>query len=449
MQNNQQKKNKGSEKRAVAAVERRVDKLKKKVEENRQATKMGGPRGSEADKLNREMHKASKVMMVKTPKTSLHTWLEAASRPFDGRSIPCPVNYAPAPSLISTTATITCNLTNLVVNAGKTTQIGLFPGHCGGPKAIQPITANGSGGYIPLFPSQIDATSFHHQVLTMRRSAGSVELGGWLVGPLDDQAAAANYGYCALGGLAQNLDAGTASFNTQLWDPLTPDVQLPFKCELGSAITTSGGRHVRWRLDSMGIRILNTTPMIDRGAAIQSCQFTNSDGVSAAGTFPTVASNEVNPTFKLHKTDAVEVAWIPRFQDLAYWHVVGPANLVSSQTALSNGNTFQIDDSNLGMAVWLTSSEKAQTFSIQIIQNFSLAGPLVNSIGGPAPHMPEVKDRVEHVVTTAQNFSSTFADAPKFGAKVEAALSEGKEYVAHAAAIGKRAINAIAKAGFL
>lgn len=450
-QQKQRKTKKSSEARAVAAVERRVEKIKRKVDQSRSDAKLGGLRGSEAEKLNREMHRASKVMIPKTPRTSFHAWIHAASKPFEGRNVPCPINYAPAPSLISTTATVTSNFT-LTVQANKSTQIGLFPGHCGGAKSTQPLSANGSGGYIPLFPSQMDPTSFHHQVITMSPDGGTT-LQGYSVGPLSDQGGT-GYGQAVLGGIAENQNPGQASFNSSFWKPIVPDVELPFKMELVTTTNPTQARHVRWRLDSMGIRIVNTTAMIDRGGYIQSCQFSNGDGITAHGSSgqPTIASNEINPTFKLHGKDNVEIAWIPRFADLAFWHTCGPASVAASQTSLSNTNTFQVDDSQLGMAVWLTSGEKTQAYTVQIIQNFSLAGPLINSIGGPAPHMPEAKNIAEHVISTAQNFSASFSEAPKFAARVASALSQGKEYVAQAAAAGTKvlgALGALGQAGFI
>lgn len=418
------KKNQANPQR-TKALKKEIRHLKK---DEKLELKMGGMHGRNAEAMSREIQKAAKVQKIpRAPRTSMHMWLKALSSPFDGRSIPCPVNYCPAPSLLSTTLTVTHNR-SINVGAATVTQIVLFPGHCSAPLARPvPSATGGAPAYYPILASQIDATSFHSRLINMR-NGGNVP-GPWSVGPLNDSNGVV---FSAMGGIKENLALNTVSSNCTDWIALQPDVTMPYRQTLSDDPGYNSGHHVRWRLDSMGIRFKNTTPEATRGCVVQSVQITNSGGLQGS----TISAQESNPTFRLWTTDDGEISWIPRLQDLGFWHSVGSGSIPGTSASapqLTDPGAFQQGSEAASLCLFFTAGPATQNITFQVIQNYSVAGNLVNSISGPAPNMPEGKPVVEHVATALQNFDSSAARASSIGSQVSSALQRGGEYVAGAA----------------
>lgn len=428
------KQNKNEEKRREQKTERTKKIVKEELKKNRVLT-AGGAVGPAARLMNKEMHRAAKVTVVRTPKyDSYSRWIQALANPFSGRSISCPINYAPSPSLISTTCTVTNNRVNFTVAAGKTTQIVLFPGHCSQPRArAVPLATGSDPAYYPMNVSAVDSTSFHQRLINMKRQGVN---NAFSVGPLKAAAAGSpsHTVEAAIGGFIEDLNAGGASVACTNWTAIQPDVDVPYRFELGGGVTpgvaeAAATAHCRWKLDSMGIRIMNSTPEATRGGSIQSVQIANSSGFSGN----LIANSEINPSFRLWDTFSGQLSWVPRFQDLAYWHSIGAAATPGSDASsppLTDANAFQLGNEASAIVIWLTAGSTAQTYSWEIIQNYTLAGPLVNSIGGPSTHMPEKKTNVEHVITSMQNFAHSADVAPKISKAVDSALNSGREYVA-------------------
>lgn len=292
-------------------------------------------------------------------------------------------------------------------------------------------TVDGGAPYYPMNVVSVDSTSFHQRLISMRDQSNVSR--AYSVGPL--MSSSPSYDTrAALGGYIEGLSAGGASSDCTDWKAISPDVNVPYRFDLGGGVTVGASEaastgHCRWKLDSMGVRVINSTPEATRGGSIQSVQLSNSSGFSGG----LVASAAINPSFRLWEGFSGELAWIPRFEDLAYWHSIGSGGVPGSDSnhpPLADRNAFQHGCESAGIVIWFTAGSTAQTYSWEVIQNFTLAGPLVNSIAGPATHMPEKKANAEHVVTSLQNFAHTAASAPAIGKAVDSALQSGREYVA-------------------
>lgn len=427
-QTEQAPKKKESKNQTKKDVKRSEKDLEKKF------VQIGGLKDNFARQIQKEVHRAAKVAPMLPPKTSLHSWLRAVAHPFKGRNIPCPVNFAPAPSVMSSNCTVTGNI-KLTIHAGKSTQVVLFPGHSGPPKSYATPTVIGAGpATYPMPLGSVDGTSFHCRLMNMKDSTGGTAR-PYTPGPLHDTH---GYVHAALGGYVENITGDVLNGYCSDATRIAPDVQIPYQTTLGD-----DNRHVRWRLDSMGIRFETTTPGGTRGIQIQSVQLANASGIPH--NVPMVRL-ESNPTYKLWTEDQGELSWIPRLQDLAYWHAVGSGDAPGAglTAPINNDTVYQQDFSSAAIVLYLSALTTEQTVTVQIIQNFSLAGPLVNSIAGRSPNMPEAKPVVEHVVAEAQNFSSTMAGAVQTGREVINQLSKGAEFVGSVT----RAASSLARSGF-
>lgn len=337
--------------------------------------------------------------------THLSRWAQALSEPFKNEGAICPVNFNPAPSLMTTTARLTHTNLGLTVAAGTTKQLLFFPGH-GAPVrptqySMQPATLV-SGG-IGIF-SQMDAVAYHYcgdydALLGSGNAIGPVRIrAGTGVGVLQN---------CVLG-CAADLPLNTAS-NSVVSVPMNFDSQLPYMAERASRF---GGGHMRWQLVSCGVRIFNTTPQLNRGGNITTVQLVNGSGLvdtQGAGV-ATQAQLDSNPTFKTHGdgSGGVEISWIPRLQDLAYWH-----SLTENEVSGGNDNCRAADWSSAAFAIFLNNSaSQGQTYTIQCVFNVMLSGSNVQAISTPAVVEPSIKAPVEQTVVHLQNTSSTARVAP-------------------------------------
>lgn len=294
----------------------------------------------------------------------LDNYFRALQDPWTLQGIRCPVNYNPVPSFLITTAHTTRTVPTLTVNPGTTTQLTLFPGHSHN-----------------IDTDAMDGVSYH---------AGLTRINGinYPCGPL---ILAVNPTIGAeTSGLAAGVDV--TNLDTAVSTSMNFDVQLPYIASNGN------GGHSRWKLVSMGITIENTTPIQTRGGQIQHVM--PAAAIQATGNI--LADYASQPTFRITteaNEGAVKLAWIPRADDLAFWHV---------DTSSVTGGIV-----NAGVVVWITAPTGAaftQTYSYQVVCNWELSGHSLAAVSAPTIHQPADKNVVEPVISALQFTKSHATD---------------------------------------
>jgi len=374
-------------------------------------------------KVNKEVKKARKVALVNVPKpvrqavkgavkarqppkdSHLSRWAKALARPFDGMGAICPVNFNVAPSLMNSTLRLTYTNLNFLVLANSTQQMTLFPGHGGSIPNVQSSSSSVIG-------SDLDAVAFHAGQYNLLMNGNP----SCHVGPCRTSDAAGNvfepfnacFNTLSLGGCT-NGNTGASTYAPY-------DVAAPY------VSTTS--THLRWQLVSMGVRIFNSTPQLSRGGSVVTVPLINGTGfASSGGLAATVqAQLEANPGFKVHGDcgDGIEVSWIPRLQDLAYWHSV-----VSGTAAPNNLNLTNY--ANAAMGVFFNNGTATnQVFTIQVVFNWMLAGNSIQSISQPSVVEPLLRAPIEQTVVHLANNNSTAATAEHVAQAASTSTSEGR-----------------------
>lgn len=331
--------------------------------------------------------------------THLRRWAQALSRPFENPGCICPVSYNPAPSITTTTARMTVTNLSVNVNPNQTLQYVIFPGH-GAPLAnVQSVLGSASA-----VGMNMDSVSYHARGdYTPVAGSGLSPGTKTCVGPVGYTMAAQEYKpFCmttsVLGnGGATNVGPSYPSFF---------DVPLPYTSVAGDQA------HLRWQLVSCGFRIFNVTPSITRGGNVTTVQFVNQAGVAQAGGggATTQAQLEFNPSFRVHGDagDGVELSWIPRTQDLAYWH--------NSNSIAGDGTNFSADSlAGAGFAMFLNNpTGSSQQYVVQVVFNFMLSGNLVQAVSSEAVVESSLKSPIEQTIVHLQNNTSTAAPAPAY-----------------------------------
>lgn len=326
-----------------------------------------------------------RVESILNPVSDLGKWSRILSRPFEFEGFFCPVSYNPAPSFIQSTARTTVTNLNLGVGPNSTTQIAFWPGH-----NIMAGDASQTGG----FEAPMDAVAYHSRDIFI---GGATPANIYVVGPMTktDAISTKTAAIGVLwGGLGLASTYGTTNSGASL--PLTWDVSLPYVAD-----GTKGGHHTRWQMVAMGLRIRNISPEIYRGGNVVTVQPNNNYLIPNAGNQATL---EIFPTFYDHGVcEYAEVSWIPRAQDLAFWH---------GQENISSGGTPSTDFSGPAMIVFFNNpTANTMSYSYELVCHWQLAGTYLNPVGGPAPHAPEVKPHVEKAISFLQNSSHTASQA--------------------------------------
>lgn len=398
--------------------------------------------------LDKEVHKASKVVesalgrrkkatraaplasRTGVPRSLLLEWANAIARPFENRGAICPVNFNPTPSLMMTTATTTFNNMSSAVAANSTNQWIFYPGH--GP--IVPSTAPGTDFSIS---TSMDGTAYH--------AVGMVGVNGGThahVGPINLVTQGGTSITAGCGFLTPGLAVGGCSNSTTGSYVAQWDEGLPYVYGGGGQLQE--GAHMRWQCVSAAVRIVNQTPEISRGGNVTSVQFVNTAGVvRSTGEDATLQGHlEHNPSFKLLGIcdDVTEVVWIPRVNDLAYWHsIVPPSNVSTSKNALTQKH------SGAGFAIFFNNpTDSVQTYAIQVIYNWMLAGNYLAAVSSPAAAEPILRSPVEQTIVHLQNSSSTAAHAPIVAAAATTSANESEGMMSKLARAGFDGLSDIA-----
>jgi hypothetical protein len=310
-----------------------------------------------------------RVASILHPDSDLARWAEILSKPFLVEGIFCPVSYNPAPSFIQSTARTTSTDLNITVAGNTTTQIIVFPGHY----MAAGENIGGSG-------AEMDAVSYHSLDCVQ---GGAVR---YVIGPMTKTDPTGTRTAC-IGARNAGVGLGLQVNDVSSGTPLAWDVSLPY-----TSVTASGagdGHHSRWQLVAMGFEVIQTTPEMTRGGNVVTVQ-PNNFYVPAAS--ESQATLEKFPTFREWGPDGCRISWIPRAQDMAFWHATGATLGTSSSSA--------------GAAIMCflnNSTGSALSFSYRIVCHWQLAGSYLNTVGRPAAHSPELKSPIEKITSVLQN----------------------------------------------
>lgn len=305
---------------------------------------------------------------------ALAAWLAYLARPFTAPRATCPVNYNPVPTFVTSYAT-TKALRNISVTGSSTVEVTIFGSH-GEPDRTKAM----------------DGVSYHG---TTQEVNIGVAASTRIVGPIAVQTAGPIYQplvAAVTSGLSTNQAAVTTA--TVNCAAVEPDNLLPY-----TGNSTQGGGHTRWKLVSCGARIINRTPKLSRGGIIRTVQPSSAYASAQQTDFDRFQ------TFSEHDGDTeglpgsmLEVSWIPRPTDLAYWHCNDVASDDSTADAI--------------MRIWLTAPpSNDQQFEVQLIHNWELAGSNLATIGSPTIHVPSDKNIVEPTLDYLSNSQTSSRSA--------------------------------------
>jgi hypothetical protein len=361
-----------------------------------------------------------KAVYVKPTHARLLDWARLVSNPFVGtNTVRCPLNFNPAPSYLSFPVTLVDNqAAGLSVSAGFARQLFLWPGHAQLYGAPVVVGSTGSGNL-----GDMDEVAFHAPFKTI---AGSL----YSIGPLNSYDAGGAIrtasmrhlspdALTALGGVVTSCANGSGG----LWDnplPLTADPRA--------------AGHMRWKMISMGIKIINTTPAANRGGNVVSVQPAT---VVDMANFTSQSQFDSHPSFTVwgDASEEVTICWTPRPRDLAFWHstpIAGSAGVGATDSTLIGP----------AIVVWFNApSAFNQTYTLEIVTHFEIAGYAVQTFSSPAPSLSTPLGPVQAALTahvnsspTAEGFVHTVAAAVgATGAKLERVAGDVAAQGVHAA----------------
>jgi hypothetical protein len=231
----------------------------------------------------------------------------------------------------------------------------------------------------------MDPQSFH---AFSSRIGGATVGNDYVVGPMKGNIVPRQ----AVGYVTTGLSMGYAAavLNTTASKAIINDVPLPFTAIEGD------GAHSRWRLISAGVRLWNTS---DEGTRGDSCQYvqppTTVDTNFTEQKNFSVFSPNYNMTRKMDSDDGLEVVWIPRPQDLGYWH---------------QEDSVSADDVpwNAGLRIFLTTNNNsAQVYRYQIVCHWEIAGSHLAQLQNATATAANSESIVQTAVTKVRALSST------------------------------------------
>lgn len=388
------------EKSKLKKVDEVINQGLQKSQKTTNVTSNAAPRGA-GKKSKKATKPFVKAYRRKMKLTHLSSWAKSLARPFDVEAPICPVSFNPAPSLSVLPARLTTTLLNFSVAAGSTIQHTMFPGH-GTPVSNVQDTLPGTVG------SDMDAVAYHARGNYTPIASGGIA-DRVCVGPVGYVIGGHTYApFCVTASLLAHGGATNGTASTSY--PLLWDVPLPYSSDI-----SSGASHLRWQLVSCGVRLFNTTPVLARGGNVVTVQMINSAGVVRANGANATGQSELeyNPSFQVHGdcSDGIELSWIPRTQDLAYWHNLN--SNVATEGASFNAANF----AGCGFCLFFNNQTgTAQTYSAQYVFNFMLSGNLIQSVSRESVSEPSLKSPIEQTVVHLQNTSATAREAPVFAA---------------------------------
>jgi hypothetical protein len=243
------------------------------------------------------------------------------------------------------------------VAAGTTRQLTFFPGH----SALGQTTAVDVGSTVAAVVSDMDEVAYHYQ---FQLNTSTVTC----FGPVDfidcvgTTRAAAAY-----------LDSANVPLGTALNSPVTTTNPIGWGSKLPITGDVRLEGHLRCKLLSMGIKVVNTTPELSRGGSFVSWQpVTNCD------IFSPQSANTIHPSWKDWGPDGCTVTWIPRLRDLAYWHPTAGGTLTSGVvTGPIQSSSFE----GAGIVICINNpTATAQTFDVEVVAHWEISGYSVQTL---------------------------------------------------------------------
>lgn len=401
--------------KAMDAAIKRLDAIERKTANGGRvvATKQAPARSKpkEVKKVAKSVVKTTaQARGVALPHDCVKEYTAAVANPWEIMGVKIPYNPMSVPTMLSTTGRV-YNSFSMALNASETRQIFLWPGH---------------GNWLAANP--LDLTAAHCQPMTMRDGGGVdvlYAIGPVTVGPLTPVQGCYNSAGLALG--TYNLNMGTAA--AVAWTPMTASQALPFS---GS---TSDSSHLRWRLVSMGLVITNTTPELNIAGSVVTVQ-PDVNPTSAIAATGNQAAFETYPSFKRYPPNKqIKLSWIPRGEDLSWSHLgtVAGGDLVANRA---------------GVLVFLNAGAAAQTYQIDWVANYEIAGNNVRAISSDAVNFPAARAVIEPAIAathltapTAAAFTETahVAAANNAPTTAPAGTTVGDQVSAHAKELAQHA----------
>lgn len=379
--------------------------------------------------INKDLNKARKVALVQAPKavrkvvkasskakepvraTHLSRWAKALADPFNSPQAICPVNFNVCPSTMNTTARLTHIDLNVTVPANQTRQITIFP-HGELLKSLQDTVS----GVSVRIASGMDPVAFHSGIVSDFVTGTNYTA----ISPFNTISPGGTQTFSGVLCL-DNLVGLGACTNGAANAATVRGFDAPLPYAAGSFAS-----HLRAQTVSIGARLYNTTPQLSRGGNVTTVQLANQGGlIKSTGQFAAVQRDlEINPSFRTHGDcgDGMEISWIPRLQDLAYWH-----NIVSDSNSQTIANIMATGYGGAGMVLFLNNTTAStQSFSLELVWNLMFAGTSVQSISSESVVEPMLRSPIEQTVTHMVNNSSTAKVAPIVARAASTSTSESR-----------------------
>ncbi len=308
-------------------------------------------------------------------KPRLNRWLQCLSRPFEIEAVKCPVNFNPMPTLQTSLWTTT---STLKVNApsGQNVQFTLYPGHT-----------------LLVDADEMDGPSYHQNwqnVNGVVRPVAPVQYA--------DASAVIRNGFNAVMSLSPVGTAGVGTNSVVNDTSTSASTVIEFDNALPLSGTPKDSSHTRYKLVGMGIRFSNETPGLTRGGTFMSVQPLTTNA------YANIQFYAKHPTFKDHglcDEKRGELSWIPRIQDLAFYHP-------STSTAVTIGvGTAGI------LLCFVNTTAAAQNLAVEIVYHWEIGGSNVIQVSTGSVQFDSDKNIVSPTISLLQQGAATAAPAAK------------------------------------
>jgi len=343
------------------------------------------------------------LQAIGTKKSVLHDalirWAQGLEQPFTGSPQRCPFNFNPTPSYLSFVATTVAGrfgFDSVATNSAH--QWVFWPGH----GVLNSNYASDAAATVENVVYDFDEVAYHAPFFKAGGDPLAVAVGP--VTYVDVTGAAHNpCGSVISTGLALNsaqndLSGGASTsvgWNTPL--PMTGDVRLE--------------GHLRYKMLSMGVKFINTTPELSRGGSFVSFQ-----PVTVCDILTPQSKNAVHPSFKDWGPEGCSISWIPRLRDLSYWHPSAGAVLTSG---VATGPIVTNTATGAGIVVFINNpTGGVQNYDVEIVAHWEISGYSVQSLSSQGKST-YVSDSVlkgalasqTNNAPTAAGFTSTLREA--------------------------------------
>lgn len=301
---------------------------------------------------------------VALPHDCVKDWAIAVADPWTVQGAKIPYNPLSIPTTLSTTARCYGTI-SVTVAVGEAVQIVMWPGHGDfATPSLDLVAAHCA--YQNLRIAGVDTT---YAIAPMSYGAVPCTIG--MVSTGVGVISAGNY----------NVFSSTVAASNQI--AMSPAVALPFSG------TASDAAHTRYRQVSAGLTVTNTTAALNISGSIVSVQPDSPNVLGGLGAAGSQDKFETFPSFKRFPPNKqVKLAWLPRGEDLAWSHPVS--------TGSPNSIAFKA-----GLLCWLNAGTTAQTYQIDWVANFEVAGNNIRSIAADAVNFPEARNVVEPSLAAA------------------------------------------------